>query len=147
MADKKTLEERSAKEIATQRDYAIQKFAKDLLDTVDVLGMAKASIPADFHTKESIKKHTPEEIIDKMTNLYTGMTMTENELLKTLKRHGLEKVDLQLGQKIDKAKAQSVLSKELPDQPAGTIFTINKPGYALRNRILRLGQVGVVAEK
>ncbi|KAI8142697.1 Biopterin-dependent aromatic amino acid hydroxylase-domain-containing protein [Fennellomyces sp. T-0311] len=145
MADKKSLEERSAKEVATKRDYAIQKFAKDLLDTVDVLGMAKASIPSDF--RSNIKSHSPEEIVDKLSNLYQGMAMTESELVKTLKRHGVEKLDLQKGAKFDATKAQSVVTKEVSDQQPGTVFTVKKPGYTLRGRPLRLAQVGVVAEK
>ncbi|KAI9490664.1 Biopterin-dependent aromatic amino acid hydroxylase-domain-containing protein [Zychaea mexicana] len=147
MADKKVLEERSTKEVATQRDYAIQKFAKDLLDTVDVLGMAKASIPAEFRNAESIQKHTADEIVDKLTNLYTGMTMTETELVKTLKRHGVEKLELQQGKQFDATKAQSVLSKEIPGKEPGTIFTVKKSGYTIRGRMLRHAQVGVVAEK
>ncbi|KAI9278851.1 Biopterin-dependent aromatic amino acid hydroxylase-domain-containing protein [Phascolomyces articulosus] len=147
MADKKTLEERSTKEVTIQRDFAIQKFAKDLLDTVDVLGMAKASIPAEFRTKVSIKEHTPDQIIDKISNLYTGMAMTEAELVKTLKRHGVEKVETEIGQKFDATKAQSVFNKEIPNQQPGTIFTVKKSGYALRGRLLRPAQVGVVAEK
>ncbi|KAJ8654748.1 hypothetical protein O0I10_009639 [Lichtheimia ornata] len=149
LADQENLRERTRKEIAAAHEFAIQKFAKDLLDTVDVLGMALSSVPTDLRSKETavaseIAKDTA-KLADQLSNLYTGVSMTEVELLKTLKRHGVEQ-DNPEGQAFDPNKHQALFQTAIPDKEAGTVFVVQKMGYTLKGRVLRPAQVGVVAE-
>lgn len=149
MADQENLRERTRKEIAAAHEFAIQKFAKDLLDTVDVLGMALSSVPAELRSKETalaseIAKDTA-KLADQLSNLYTGVSMTEVELVKTLKRHGVEQ-DNPEGQAFDPNKHQALFQTAIPDKEAGTVFVVQKMGYTLKGRVLRPAQVGVVAE-
>lgn len=149
LADQENLRERTRKEIATAQEYAIQKFAKDLLDTVDILGLALSSVPEDLRNKDAALKSElakdAEKLVDHITNLYTGVSMTETELVKTLKRHGVEQHNPE-GEAFDPNKHQALFQTAIPGKEAGTIFNVQKLGYTLKGRVLRPAQVGVVAE-
>lgn len=144
--DHETLQGRAQQELSNTRDYAISKFAKDLLDTVDVLGMALASVPANMRKPET-NTAPANKSVDQLVNFYTGVSMTDAELSKTLKRHGLEAFKPTLGEKLDPKRATAAFQKVMPDKEPGTIFTVKKPGYTLHGKLLRQAQVGVVAEK
>jgi molecular chaperone GrpE len=80
LADAENVRQRSRKEIANAKDFAIQKFAKDLLDSADILQMALQSVPP---FGESPNKD--------LKDLHMGVSMTRTELLKTFKRHGIKR--------------------------------------------------------
>lgn len=132
------------KEIANAKDFAIQKFAKDLLDSVDILDLALNSVPEPFRERGMCVKEDPKEIIEQLVNLYTGVSMTESELQKTLKRYGVE-MDNPIDQVFDPNKHEAVFQTAVADKEPGTIFVVQKKGYMLKNRVLRPAQVGVVA--
>ncbi|KAI9496409.1 GrpE nucleotide exchange factor, partial [Zychaea mexicana] len=147
LADQENLRERTRKEMESAREFAIQKFAKDLLDTVDILGMALTAVPEDLRSKQAtleseLAKDT-EKLADQLTNLYTGVSMTETELVKALKRHGVEQ-DNPEGQAFDPNKHQALFQTPMPGKDAGTVFVVQKMGYTLKGRVLRPAQVGVV---
>lgn len=146
LADQENIRERSRKELASAKEFAIQKFAKDLLDTVDILNMALSSVPENLRTKESAAAAAAEvNMADQLTNLYTGVSMTESELVKTLKRHGVDRHDPQ-GETFDPNLHQALFQAPMPDKEPGTIFSVQKLGYTIKGRVLRPAQVGVVAE-
>ncbi|KAM3586927.1 GrpE, mitochondrial [Umbelopsis sp. WA50703] len=146
LADQENLRVRTRKEITQTQDFAIQKFAKDLLDTVDILGMALQSVPENLRNKEEAAKHDLEKLADQLSNLYTGVSMTETELLKILKRHGVERYSPE-GEVFDPNLHQALFQTPIPDKEAGTVFSVQKAGFMLKDRVLRPAQVGVVAEQ
>ena len=133
------LRERTRKEIEHTAQFAIQKFAKDLVNTVDVLNLALNSVPDD--ARKDAQEKNPH-----LHSLYTGVSMTEAELLKTLKRFGVEQMN-PLGEKFDPNKHEAIFQTAMPDKEAGTVFTVEKVGYLLNGRIIRPAQVGVVKDK
>ncbi|KAJ3119926.1 Mitochondrial matrix cochaperone [Nowakowskiella sp. JEL0407] len=135
LADMENLRNRTAKEKAAASTYAIQKFASDLLESVDVLKIALNSVPEDAR-----KTSEPLE------NLYTGVTMTRVELLKALKRHGVEEFD-PIGEKFDPLFHQALFQAESEDMEPGKISAVMKTGWMLNDRVLRPASVGVVKEK
>ncbi|KAI7896868.1 GrpE-domain-containing protein [Mucor mucedo] len=145
LADQENLRQRATREVANAKDFGIQKFAKDLLDSLDILGMALQSVPEEFRSKEACMQKDSKELAEQLTHLYTGVSMTESVLQKTLKRHDIE-IDNPLDQEFDPNKHEAVFQTPIPDKQPGTIFTVQKVGYTLKNRILRPAQVGVVAE-
>lgn len=149
LADQENIRERSRREIETTKEFAIQKFAKDLLDTVDILNMALNAVPNELRTKnaslESELAKDTEKVVDQLTNLYTGVSMTESELIKALKRHGVERENPE-GEAFDPNKHQALFQAPMPGKEAGTIFAVQKMGYTLKGRVLRPAQVGVVSE-
>lgn len=143
------MRERSRKEIETSKEFAIQKFAKDLLDTVDILNMALTAVPSELRSKtssiESAVAQDAEKVLDQLTNLYTGVSMTESELIKAFKRHGVERENPE-GLVFDPNRHEALFQAPMPGKDAGTIFAVQKMGYTLKGRVLRPAQVGVVAE-
>lgn len=144
LADQENLRQRNTREVANAKDFAIQKFAKDLLDSVDILGMALESVPETFRNKDVCNQHEKGEITEQLISLYTGVSMTEIELQKTLKRYDIQ-VDNPIDQAFDPNKHEAVFQAPVPDKEPGTIFVVQKKGYMLKNRVLRPAQVGVVA--
>ncbi|OAD74941.1 hypothetical protein PHYBLDRAFT_92567, partial [Phycomyces blakesleeanus NRRL 1555(-)] len=147
LADQENIRERSRKEVLSSKEFAIQKFAKDLLDTVDILGMALSAVPLELREKnEKPSKeviHDVERVLDQLSNLYKGVSMTETELLKTLKRHGVEQENPE-GETFDPNRHQALFQAPMPDKEAGTVFSVQKKGYSIKGRVLRPAQVGVV---
>ncbi|KAG0013650.1 Mitochondrial matrix cochaperone [Entomortierella chlamydospora] len=133
--DMENLRQRTAKEVASTKEYAIQKFAKDLLDTADILVLAIKNVPAEEISETSTNNH--------LKSLHTGVSMTRDELLKTLKRHGVEPYD-PINEKFDPNLHQANFQVPMPDKEPGTVFDVQKVGFMLKGRVLRPAQVGVV---
>ncbi len=131
------LRERTRREIEHTAQFAIQKFAKDLLNTVDILNLALASVPTEVRNDTQNNPH--------LVNLYTGVSLTESELVKTLKRHGVEQIN-PLGEKFDPNVHEAVYQANVPDKEPGIICDVQKVGYTLFGRVIRPSQVGVVKD-
>jgi molecular chaperone GrpE len=144
LADQENLRQRNLRDIANAKDFAIQKFAKDLLDSLDILGMALNSVPNEFREKQTCLEKDKNDIAEQLVTLYTGVGMTEKELNKTLKRYGIEE-DNPIDQAFDPNKHEAVFQAPMADKEPGTIFVVQKKGFLLKNRVLRPAQVGVVA--
>lgn len=135
LADMENLRQRTAKEVANTKDYAIQKFAKDLLDTADILNMAIKNVPQDEISETSTNSH--------LKSLHTGVAMTRDELLKTFKRYGVESFD-PMNEKFDPNLHQANFQVPMPGKEPGTVFDVQKIGFMIKGRVLRPAQVGVV---
>ncbi|KAF9095654.1 Mitochondrial matrix cochaperone [Mortierella sp. AD031] len=135
LADMENLRQRTAKEVANTKDYAIQKFAKDLLDTADILNMAIKNVPQEEVSESSTNTH--------LKSLHTGVAMTRDELLKTFKRYGVESFD-PMNEKFDPNLHQANFQVPMPGKEPGTVFDVQKIGFMIKGRVLRPAQVGVV---
>ncbi|KAG0040808.1 Mitochondrial matrix cochaperone [Podila clonocystis] len=135
LADMENLRQRTAKEVANSKDYSIQKFAKDLLDTADILAMAIKNVPEEEVAETSTNAH--------LKNLHTGVSMTRDELLKTFKRYGVEPYD-PMNEKFDPNLHQANFQVPMPGKEPGTVFDVQKIGFMIKGRVLRPAQVGVV---
>ncbi|KAF0507138.1 GrpE nucleotide exchange factor [Gigaspora margarita] len=143
LAELENHREISRREVEMASQFAIQKFAKDILSAVDNLELALASVPPELRTEPTLPTES-NSIISKLVNLYKGVYLTESELLSTLKRHGIEKIEPKLGEKFDPKIHEALYQASINGQDVGTIFDIQKIGYSLNGRILRPPQVGVV---
>lgn len=112
------------------KDFAIQKFAKDLLDSVDNLDRALAAVP-----EESRKPEKNKELAD----LYEGIKMTEGILLKTLKKHGLERTD-PVGEKFDPNVHEATFHVHMPGKEPNEVFHVQQKGFVLNGRVLRVSR-------
>jgi molecular chaperone GrpE len=77
-----------------------------------------------------------------LTALIEGIELTERDLLKTLERHGVKKLDPQ-GQKFDPNVHQAMFEVPNPDVPNGTVVQVVQSGYVIGERVLRPALVGV----
>ena len=106
MADMENLRRRTEREIADARTYAVTNFARDMLNVADNVRRAIESVPEeDRSTAEGAFK-----------GLIEGIDLTERDLLKTLERHGVKKLDPQ-GQKFDPNLHQAMFEVPNPEVP------------------------------
>ncbi|KAL2001034.1 hypothetical protein VTN02DRAFT_2326 [Thermoascus thermophilus] len=144
VADFRNLQERTKRDIDAARTFAIQKFAQDLLETVDNFERALSTVPAE--KVNAAETEANKDLLD----LYTGLKMTENILLNTLKKHGLERFDpgepTEEGkpQKFDPNRHEATFMAKAEGKEDGEIMYVQSKGYILNGRVLRAAKVGVV---
>lgn len=132
VADFRNLQETTKKEMQKARDFALQKFAKDLLESLDNFTLALNSV-----TEETLSSNA------EVKNLFDGVSMTKSVFEKTLKKHGLEKID-PMGEPFDPNHHEATFEIPQPDKEPGTVFHVQLPGYTLNKRVLRPAKVGLV---
>lgn len=120
------------------KEFAITSFAKDLVDTVDNLDRALSMVP-----QEKLKAEEKSEELTELVNLYDGIKMTDDILLNTIKKHGLERFD-PIGEKFDPNMHEAVTMLPQPGKDNNTVFFVQSTGFKLNGRILRAAKVGVV---
>ncbi|ATY63308.1 mitochondrial co-chaperone GrpE [Cordyceps militaris CM01] len=138
VADFRNLQDRTQREVKTARDFAIQKFAKDLVDSVDNLDRALANVPAD-----KINASEKNDDLKELVNLYEGLKMTERILIQTLAKHGLERLEPE-GEKFNPNEHEATFMTPQPEKENNTVFFVQQKGFKLNGRVLRAAKVGVV---
>ncbi|XP_049771188.1 grpE protein homolog 1, mitochondrial-like [Schistocerca cancellata] len=136
LADGENLRRRMMKQIEDAKLFGIQSFCKDLLEVADVLGKATESVP-----KEEIKDTNPH-----LKSLYEGLKMTEVQLHKVFKRHGLEPIN-PLNEKFDPNLHEALFEQEVEGKEPGTVIVVTNTGYKLHERVIRPAVVGVAKAK
>src|ERR1700722_4857726 len=162
-ADFLNLQRNAAREKKQTRDYAITRFASDLLETVDVLSMALKSVPSSvLSTTQSptTSKDPSPELSDNpnltpdqptkspsayLSEFYTGVEMTHRLLLQTLFQFHVKPFD-PTGDKFDPNRHEALYQVPVPGKAAGTIIDCQQTGYTIKDRVLRAAQVGVAQD-
>jgi molecular chaperone GrpE len=140
VAEFRNLQERSKREMQTAKDFAIQKFAKDLVDSVDNLDRALAMVP-----EKKLNAVEKTEHLNDLVSLYEGLKMTESILMATLKKHGLERFDPSVGgEKFNPNEHEATFMTPMEGKEDNTVFHTQQKGFKLNGRILRAAKVGVV---
>lgn len=134
LAEMENLRRRTEREISDAKAYAVTSFARDLLGSADNLRRALESVP---ETARAAADNTLKAVVE-------GVELTERELLKTLERHGVRKIDPQ-GEKFDPNLHQAMF--EAPDAAIakGLVSKVVQTGYKIGERVLRPALVGVSA--
>ncbi|KAJ2801623.1 GrpE, mitochondrial [Coemansia helicoidea] len=137
LADAENIRNRSKTEIENTKAFAIQKFAKDLLDTADILELALRHVSKEALTDAAANKP--------LVDLHAGVDMTMSSLLKTLERHGVESFD-PLDKPYDPNTSHALFQAPIPGKTPGTVFVVEKRGFTIKGRVVRPAQVGVVVD-
>lgn len=132
VADFRNLQESTKKEVQKAKDFALQKFSKDLIVSLDNFSLALNAVK-----EETLASN------DEVKNLYEGVDMTRSVFEKTLKSYGIEKID-PIGQPFDPNHHEASFEIPQPDKEPGTVFHVQQPGYTLNSRVLRPAKVGIV---
>ncbi len=127
-AEMDNLRKRTEREVRDARTYAVTGFARDVLGVADNMRRAIEAVP--------------EEDRQAVSTLLEGVEMTERELLKTLERHGVKKLEPQ-GEKFDPNLHQAMFEVPDPSVPNGTVVQVVQSGYTIADRVLRPAMVGV----
>ena len=131
-AEMDNLRKRGEREKAEATLYAATNFARDMLAVTDNLGRALAAVSPEARDRA-----------DEVTaNLLAGVELTERELLNSLQRHGIRKLET-VGQKFDPNMHQALFEVPTGERPPGTVMQEMQSGFAIGDRCLRPAMVGV----
>ena len=129
LADKENLRKRSEKERREAEVYGGTKLARDLLSVYDNMGRALENI--DEGLKEQAKA------------LVEGIELTQRELISVFKKHKIEQIEPEIGEKFDPKWHQAMFESPVPETKKGEIIQVMANGFRISDRLLRAAQVGV----
>ena len=152
-ADFLNLQRNAAREKEQTRDFAITRFAGDLLETVDVLALALKFVPAelvnppegDASASSSTTATADKTPADHLRDLYNGVELTHRQLLQTLFKYHVKPFD-PVGDKFDPNRHEALYQAPIPGKEPGTVIDCQKTGFTIKDRVLRAAQVGVAQE-
>ena len=121
---------RTEQDIEKAHKFALEKFAKDILNTIDNLERALAT-PANIED-ESVKA------------LFNGVELTLKELLATVARFGVEPVGV-VGEVFNPDLHQAISMQPMEGFETNQITTVLQKGYLLNGRVIRPAMVMVAA--
>lgn len=121
---------RTEQDIEKAHKFALEKFAKDILNTIDNLERALAT-PANKED-ESVKA------------LFDGVELTLKELVSTVGRFGVEAVGV-VGDAFNPDLHQAISMQPAEGVESNQITTVLQKGYTLNGRVIRPAMVMVAA--
>lgn len=145
VADYRNLQDRTKRDMDAARSFAIQRFTTDLLDSIDNLDRALQTVPEASLQENSAASETATHAKD-LRALHSGLKMTEEILLNTLKKHGVERFDPgeREGRKFDPNLDEATFFMKAEDKGDGEVFHTQSKGFTLNGRVIRAAKVGVV---
>ncbi|RTK92737.1 MAG: nucleotide exchange factor GrpE [Rickettsiales bacterium] len=133
LAEVENIRTRSAKMVDEARDYSISGFAKDMVPVMDNLSRAL--------------EHIPENLDVSALNVIEGVKMTQNELISVFKKHALEPINPQVGEKFDYHSHHAISQIVTDQQEPGTIVQTMQVGYKIKDRLIRAATVAVAKKE
>ena len=132
LAEAENIRRRAEKEKADASQYAVTKFARDMLGIADNFARALAAVPA--HIRDAANPQV-KAVLD-------GVEATDRQLIQTLERYGVKPVDTSDG-KFDPNLHQAIAEVPAPGAQPGTVVNVVRPGYGEGSRQLRPASVVV----
>ena len=129
-AEVDNIRRRAEQDVEKAHKFALEKFSKDILNTIDNLERALAT-PANKED-EAIK------------GLFDGVELTLKELLATVARFGIEPVGI-VGETFNPDLHQAISMQPAEGFETNQITTVLQKGYLLNNRVIRPAMVMVAA--
>ncbi|MEO1705822.1 MAG: nucleotide exchange factor GrpE [Pseudomonadota bacterium] len=129
LADAENARKRSDRDRREAENYGGSKLARDLLPVYDNMKRALAA--------------TSDAEGDANAALLEGVELTMRELINTFKKHGIEPISPEVGDKFDPQHHQAMFEAPVPGTKAGEIIQVAAEGFMLHDRLLRPAQVGV----
>lgn len=139
-AEMENVKERTRRESENAKKFAIQNFAKSLLDVADNLGRASTAAKESFSNIDASKDTTG--AVQQLKTLLEGVEMTEKQLTEVFRKFGLEKYD-PVNEEFDPNRHNAVFQVPDASKPAGHVGVVLKAGYILHDRVIRPAEVGV----
>ncbi|WP_375259740.1 nucleotide exchange factor GrpE [Citreimonas sp.] len=129
LADAENARKRAAKDRQEAQAYGGTRIARDLLPVYDNLQRALA-VAREDGTSAS-------------TALVEGVELTLKELGNVFDRHGVNRIEPQVGDRFDPQHHEAMFEAPVPNTKAGDIIQVSASGFMLHDRLLRPAQVGV----
>jgi molecular chaperone GrpE len=132
LAEAENIRRRAEKEKADASQYAVTKFARDMLGIADNFARALAAVPADVRAAAD----------PQVKAVLDGVEATDRQLMQTLERYGVKAVDTSDG-KFDPNLHQAIAEVPGNGKPPGTIVDVVQSGFMIGERLLRPAMVTV----
>lgn len=132
LAEAENTRRRAERDKTDASQYAITRFARDMLSIADNFSRALAACPPE---KREAADPQVKAVID-------GVEATERQLLATLEQYGVKPIDTSDG-KFDPNWHQAIAEVPGEGRPAGSIVTVVQSGYRIGERLLRPAMVTV----
>lgn len=129
LADAENSRKRSERDRREAEQYGGSKLARDLLPVFDNMRRAVQAVPEEM-------KETNKAMIE-------GVELTMRELVSVFKKHGIEPISPEVGDKFDPQLHEAMFEAPLPGTSAGDIIQVEADGFMLHDRLLRPARVGV----
>ncbi len=131
-ADAENTRKRSAKQIEDAGKFAVNSFAKDLIEVLENLYLASANIPNEALEKDAA-----------LLSIFKGIEMTKATLLSVFEKHGIKRITPEIGEGFDHNYHQAVSHIEHDELPANSVTNVMRAGYSLHDRLLKPAMVVV----
>ncbi|WP_299964730.1 nucleotide exchange factor GrpE [uncultured Roseobacter sp.] len=129
LADAENARKRSDRDRREAENYGGSKLSRDMLPVYDNMKRALETVT--------------EEQMESNSALIEGIQLTMRELLSVFKKHGIEIIAPEVGDRFDPQHHQAMFEAPLPGTKAGDIIQVAAEGFMLHDRLLRPAQVGV----
>ena len=126
-AEVDNIRRRAAQDVEKARKFALEKFAGEMLTTVDNLERALQSIDKDDESKKGVIE---------------GIELTLQGLIASLEKFGVKAVDPQ-DQPFNPEFHQAMSMQEVPGVAPNTVIAVMQKGYELNGRLIRPAMVMV----
>ena len=127
-ADYQNFQRRSQQNVAQAREMQAMSIARDLLSVLDHFDNALAVDP---------EKSTA-------SDLFKGVTIVRDELLRTLASHGIERIEAEPGEEFDPNRHEALMHQASEEHESGSVAQQLQPGYVMQGKTLRPVKVAVV---
>lgn len=132
LAEAENTRRRAERDKQDASQYAVTRFARDMLQIADNFARALAACPPALR----------EAADPALKAVLDGVEATERQLLAALERHGVKPIDTQDG-KFDPNLHQAIAEVPGEGKPAGHIVDVVQAGYRIGERLLRPAMVTV----
>ena len=129
LADAENTRKRADRDRREAENYGGSKLARDLLPVYDNLRRALQTVT--------------DEQKEAQAALIEGIELTMRELINVFKKHGMEPIVPEVGDRFDPQTHQAMFEAPVPGTKAGDIIQVMTEGFFLHDRLLRPAQVGV----
>jgi len=126
-AEVDNIRRRAAQDVEKARKFALEKFAGEMLTTVDNLERALQSIDKDDESKKGVIE---------------GLELTLQGLIASLDKFGVKAIDPQ-DQPFNPEFHQAMSMQEVPSVAPNTVIAVMQKGYELNGRLIRPAMVMV----
>ena len=131
LAEAENIRRRAEREKTEASQYAVTKFARDMVSIADNFSRALAACPPELR----------EAADPQIKAVLDGVEATDRQLMATLERYGVKPVSTE--GKFDPNLHQAIAEVPGGGKPAGSIVDVVQAGYTIGDRLLRPAMVTV----
>jgi molecular chaperone GrpE len=132
LAEAENVRRRAEREKTEASQYAVTKFARDMVGIADNFARALAAVPAEIRNAAD----------PQVVAVLDGVEATDRQLIQTLERYGVKAVDTSDG-KFDPNLHQAIAEVPGNGKPPGSIVAVVQSGFMIGERLLRPAMVTV----